>query len=221
MTPTDPIVSSPIVTGHVARDDVPQRLRDNLSTEAAANDGLTYLFVLLPMLALLHDDGVALADWSRRERHEAMETPGFLGFTIARSLLTLAAAGAAKMNGVLAVYVAAYVFSRTIGEREKEQEEHVQEAINQFFLIPIFVLLGVHLPIDAWWSQGWTWLAGAIAIVLGRRAVAALFYVALVAREAGRDDLWPIVALVITVSVVVHGVTATPLSRWLGRAGRG
>jgi NhaP-type Na+/H+ or K+/H+ antiporter len=52
ITPTDPIVSSSIVTGVVAEDNLPPRLRHLISAESGANDGLAYPFVLICILLL-------------------------------------------------------------------------------------------------------------------------------------------------------------------------
>lgn len=57
VTPTDPIAASPIVTGSTAEKNLPERLRNALSFESGANDGLGYLFVLLPVLLLTRPAG--------------------------------------------------------------------------------------------------------------------------------------------------------------------
>lgn len=54
----------------------------------------------------------------------------------------------------------------------------------------------------------------------GVRGVGSLYYLAYAtghAEFAGTDELWSIVGLVITLSVILHGVTATPAMRWLDR----
>ncbi len=50
LTPTDPVVSTAVVTGKVAERYLPARIRNALSAESGANDGLAYPFVWLPML---------------------------------------------------------------------------------------------------------------------------------------------------------------------------
>ncbi len=52
VTPTDPVVASAIVTGKFAKQHLPLRLRNTLSAESGANDGLAYAFVMLPVLML-------------------------------------------------------------------------------------------------------------------------------------------------------------------------
>ena len=50
ITPTDPVVTTPIVTGTVAEERIPKRVRLNLSSESGLNDGLAYLILMLPLL---------------------------------------------------------------------------------------------------------------------------------------------------------------------------
>lgn len=52
VTPTDPIVSTPIVTGSIAKKNLPDQLRQNVSAESGANDGLTFIFATLPIMML-------------------------------------------------------------------------------------------------------------------------------------------------------------------------
>ncbi|MBD2199563.1 MULTISPECIES: cation:proton antiporter domain-containing protein [Calothrix] len=63
ITPTDPIVSNSIVTGIVAEDNLPGRLRHLISAESVANDGLAYPFVLLSILMLQRNSTEALSEW--------------------------------------------------------------------------------------------------------------------------------------------------------------
>ena len=59
LTPTDPVLSDSIVTGRLANETVPGRLRHAISAESGANDGLALLLMMLPV-ALLTDP------WMRR-----------------------------------------------------------------------------------------------------------------------------------------------------------
>lgn len=54
----------------------------------------------------------------------------------------------------------------------------------------------------------------------GIRGIGSLYYVAYALAEApfpGAERIWAIVGLVVVLSVVVHGVTATPVMMWLDR----
>ncbi|MGH3330877.1 MAG: cation:proton antiporter [Nocardioidaceae bacterium] len=60
-----------------------------------------------------------------------------------------------------------------------------------------------------------------VTAFFGVRGVGSLFYVAYATGQADFDQprlLWSTVAFTITLSVLVHGVTATPVMRWLERA---
>ncbi|KAJ3502864.1 hypothetical protein NMY22_g18440 [Coprinellus aureogranulatus] len=65
LTPTDPIICAAIVGGKFAKKHVRAELREILSAESAANDGLAYPFLTLAMyLTLDGSPGEAIAHWS-------------------------------------------------------------------------------------------------------------------------------------------------------------
>lgn len=83
-------------------------------------------------------------------------------------------------------------------------------------------LVFVVRPLVAWISQ-WGSRAGrreryAIAF-FGVRGIGSIYYLAYAFGQADFpvDELWAVVAFTITLSVFVHGVTATPVLRWLDR----
>jgi len=85
--------------------------------------------------------------------------------------------GAAKLigtDGILAVFVAGLIFSEVVGGKEKAEEENVQEAINRFFTLSIFILLGLTLPWQQWWALGWGGLILVVTVLLLRRLPAIL-----------------------------------------------
>ena len=63
VTPTDPVLSGTIVTGKLAEEEVPARLRNFVTAEAGANDGGAYPFVFLSVLMLQRPPGEALGEW--------------------------------------------------------------------------------------------------------------------------------------------------------------
>jgi NhaP-type Na+/H+ or K+/H+ antiporter len=64
LTPTDPIICAAIVGGKFAEKHVPLNLRQLLSAESAANDGLAYPFLSLALyLTLDKTEGVAFTHW--------------------------------------------------------------------------------------------------------------------------------------------------------------
>ncbi|MDV2992504.1 MAG: hypothetical protein N4J56_002158 [Chroococcidiopsis sp. SAG 2025] len=63
ITPTDPIVASSIVTGVVAKENLPARLRHIILAESGWNDGLGYPFVLLAILMIQRPPTEAISHW--------------------------------------------------------------------------------------------------------------------------------------------------------------
>ncbi len=57
ITPTDPVVSSAMVTGPVAEKYLPEPLRQIISAEAGTNDGLAYLFVMIAVFLATSTSG--------------------------------------------------------------------------------------------------------------------------------------------------------------------
>lgn len=275
ITPTDPVVSSTIVTGDTAEENLPDRLRHTISAESGANDGLAYPFVFLPILLMTRPSGEALAHWLTHtllwevgaavvfgglvgygagrlivwaEDRDAVEQTFFLIYTIALSLVVLGAAKLLGSDGILAVFVAGLGFDFAVkGERERQRQ--VQESVTRFFILPVFVLLGLTVPWEGWAELGWGVPVLIVAVLLLRRlpavlllypllrqtrgmadalflgwfgpiGVAALYYANLSVREAGVEAAWTVGSLVICASIFAHGITAAPLTKLYGRRGR-
>jgi NhaP-type Na+/H+ or K+/H+ antiporter len=201
LTPTDPIVATSIVTGSVAEANLPQRLRCMISAESGANDGLAYPFVVLCLLMMTRSPGAALSHWlftvilwevlgailvgavlgylagfllEWAERNRTIEQSSFLGYSLALSLTILGVAKLMGTDGILSVFVAGLAFDYMVDSSERVQEENVQEAINRFFTLPIFLLLGLLIPWQQWWAMGWKSLVLVLAILLLRRLPAVL-----------------------------------------------
>lgn len=273
ITPTDPVVATSIVTGVVANRNLPRRLRHIISAESGANDGLAYPFVFLPLLMLTRPPGDALFHWVVRtivwevgmavvvgavlgygagrlldwaEQKKTIEEKSFLGYTIALTLFVLGTAKLLGSDGILAVFVAGLILSETIAGKQRSEEENIQEAINRFFSLPIFILLGLTIPWQDWMSWGWGAAILVVALLLLRRlpaillfrgwiqpiqnfpetvfvgwfgpiGVAALYYANLAVRETRLNEVWAIASLIVCASIFAHGWTATPGSRMYGR----
>ena len=181
------------------------------------------------------------------EKRETMEHTSLLTVSLALSLTVLGVTELLHLNGVLAAFVAGIVFNFAGSSDAKESQEEIQEAISRFFDLPIFVLLGMALPWKEWLELGWTGLLLVAAVLLLRRlptvlalrpllgplrskgrdvlflgwfgpvGAAALYYAAFSLRETGIEAVWTVGSLVISASVLVHGVTATPLTKLYGK----
>jgi sodium/hydrogen antiporter len=87
------------------------------------------------------------------EARDAAEKTFFLAYTIALSLVVLGGAKLLGSDGIRAVFVAGLGFELTVkGDRGPQLE--VQESVTRFFILPIFVLLGMTVPWEEWVSLG-------------------------------------------------------------------
>lgn len=194
--PTDPVVSSSIVTGNLAKDALPQRFRHTLSAESAANDGLAFAFVLLPLLLLEKTAANAWSEWLLKvvfwqiggavlfgllagwvvgntlqlaEQKSTIDHSSFLAVTLA---LTIAILGLGELIGtdsILGVFAAGLAFDQVVGGKDRAVESNIQESVNLFFTLPAFVLFGLMIPVDKWLELGWRGVALVVLILLFRR----------------------------------------------------
>lgn len=197
ITPTDPVVTTPIVTGSMAEEKVTERVRHNISAESGLNDGLGYLFVMLPVLLLTEPGGAwqelltkvllwevlgaavlgALAGYLLGKlfvlvRHRGlMEDSSYLAFIVPLALLLLGAGRLLGTDAILVVFVGVAVFGQVIPQWEEDEEDRIQDAVSRLFLLPVFVLLGMSLPFDEWARLGWVPPVLLAAALLVRRLV--------------------------------------------------
>jgi sodium/hydrogen antiporter len=196
LTPTDPIAANPIVTGPLAKDSLPGRVRHAISFDTGANDGLTFLFVFLPLLLLtlpaaevartflLHTFlwqvfaataiGAVLgfaAGWLLRvaDAHDLIEEEWRLPYAAALSLLAVGIGQLLGSDELMLVFAAGIAFVQVVSSEERTGEEIGQEAINRFFAFPMFALLGATIPWSGWAELGWSGGLLAVALLLLRR----------------------------------------------------
>lgn len=270
---TDPVVASSIVTGGVAKDNLPDRFRDTLSAESALNDGLALALVMIPVLLLTRATAAAWGEWathvllwqvfgsvavgalvgyaaglalSGAERRGFIDQPSFLVTTLALTLLVLGLAKILGTDSILAVFAAGLTFDQQVGGGDRAAEARVQEAVNLFFTLPVFVLFGLMAPWTGWMELGWAGIGLAVAVLALRRlpvllmlrpfierwrdlktaatggwfgpiGVSALFYALLVHRETGEEIAWVAGSLLVAASLVAHGTSAAPIAKAYGR----
>ncbi|MDI5891800.1 cation:proton antiporter [Halomonas rhizosphaerae] len=278
---TDPVLASSIVTGSLAKETLPESFRHLLSSESGANDGLAYPLVLLPILLLTVPTESAWIDWFAKvwlwevgmaivfgvligwvsgralewaEVNEYLDQPSFLSITVALTILVLGVGKLLGTDSILAVFAAGLAFDQMVGGKERSEEDNVQEAVNLFFTLPVFVLFGVIAPWSEWMALGWSGVLLAMLVMLLRRlpviwalrpwlppvrekpialvmgwfgpiGISALFYAVMIARRTENDMAWVVGSLIVAVSIIVHGVTATPFAKryqhLASQAGRG
>ena len=134
-------------------------------------------------------------------------------------------------------------------EEQVGQIQQLQESLSELTIAPFFLLLGLVLPWQAWAGLGWEGVIIAILVLIVRRlpavimarpwlggcgtwrnalflgwfgpvGVAAVFYAMLTERRTGLTEPWAIASLVIVVSLVLHGLTAAPLTYLYGQLDR-
>lgn len=196
VTSTDPIVATTIVTGPVAKRNIPDRVRQLISAESGANDGAVYPLVLLPILVLTRPAGEALSRWvtyvvgwqvvgavvfggalgyaaarlfAWADRAGIVEQRGFIAYTLALTFAVLGAARLLGMDGILAVFAAGIAYRMAPGSQQPSEERNVQKALTMFFVLPTFVLVGVAIPWGGWAALGWRGLVLAVLVLLLRR----------------------------------------------------
>lgn len=257
--PTDPVLASSVVTGDLAERDLPARDRQLLSLESGANDGLALPLVLAAIaVAGPLGAGAAVTEsmWQvlgalivgailgavggaalrLGDRYGATAHGAALLFTVVLALGILGAAGLLHVDGVLAVFIGGLTFNAVGTGAERTSEVEIDEAVNRFVVLPLFVLLGAALPWQLWDQLDWKAPALVITVLVLRRVpivlllrrplhlalpdalylgwfgpvgVSALFYLTLEADRLGVDDaVLGAGTLVLTASTVAFGLTA-------------
>ena len=194
ITPTDPVVAATIITGQKAEKYLPSAVRNSLSFEAGANDGLAYPFVLLAIFlfngtftaekwfveSILYETvlcsviGFAVGYLSGYLLNKAyslkqMKETSVLPFSLALSLFLLAGLDYLGMNGIIGVFIGGIGFAHHITKNEAIQEKKVQDSMARIFTIPVFFLLGLILPWQEWQQLGWTAVAIVFLVIFFRR----------------------------------------------------
>jgi len=182
-----------------------------------------------------------LLQWGQRTK--MMDKQSFLAYMVAVSLVTLGGIKLIGSDGILAVFMTGVGFDLVVKGTDRLEEENVQDALDLIITVVIFTLLGLVLPWQEWLLLGWKGLGLVVAILLFRRlpaflllnrfiprtkgvrdslfmgwfgpiGVAAIFYANLATHDTGISEVWYITSLIVTASVVIHGITAVPFSIW-------
>ena len=261
VAPTDPVLASSVVTGDLAERDLPAKDRELLSLESGANDGLALPLVLgavafagtttgvdaalesLWQVASASVLGVALGWLGGRalrygEQHGAAEHGPVLLLTVVLALGVLGLSGIVRADGIFAVFVAGLTFNLVSSGNDRSEELSIDEAVNRFAVLPLFVALGAMLPWAEWGDLGWPGVLLVVAVLALRRlpvlillaaplglkvrdalylgwfgpiGVSALFYVTMEADRVHLPAVVPAVgALLVAASTLVHGLTSAP-----------
>lgn len=258
ISPTDPVLAPSVVTGKAAERDLPARGSSTAVDRVRINGGLALPLILVALAvagALGVDDALVESVWQvagavvlgaaigwlgghamrMGARHGATDSAPALFFTVVLALGILGVAGMLGTDGVLAVFAGGVVFNIVGTGAERASEVPIDEAINRFAVLPLFVLFGAALP----WQQrsefGWQGPALVLAVLLLRRmpivllmrrplrmatpdalylgwfgpvGVSALFYLTLEAERLGADpQVLAAGSLVLVGSTIAYAVT--------------
>lgn len=268
LSPTDPVLASDVATGGPAERTLPRKVRQVLTEESGFNDGLALPLVLLALAPVLNKavgGELATAAYEvlagaavgavvgylvgrtvrRAEQDDDVEGPPTLMLTLVMAFGVLGLAKVLETDALLAVFVAGLLYNAAVGEGGRKQQDALDEAFNRYFVVPVFVLVGVVLPFAGWQELGWGAIPFVLGVLLLRRppvvmllrrllglrpvdsafigwfgpiGISALFY-ALFAEHEGVEDprLFAAATLAVAASTVAHGISATPLRKAYGR----
>ncbi len=173
LAPTDPVLASSVLSGRPAERAVPLRLRQDLSLESGANDGLAMPLVVLALpfatgegagAALLESlwgvVGAVLLGWLfghgagrllvAAERRDTVDETHVATYSLVLALTALGLGTLARTDGLLLVFVAGLAFNVCVSGEDRQTEELVDESVHRLLILPLFVLLGVTLPWEQW-----------------------------------------------------------------------
>lgn len=181
------------------------------------------------------------------QKHDFVDKQSLLAESVALALFTLGLGEVLGINSVLAVFVAGLFYKGCLTGSEQETVGDVDEAMERLFLYPFLGIVGLLLPLDDWVQLGWRGVLLAVAVLALRRlpvwlllgrfvpslenrrevlftgwfgplGVAAVFYLTMAAEQTSQEIIWIAGSLVMTASIVAHGISASPLTLLFGRA---
>ncbi|KAI7902112.1 Sodium/hydrogen exchanger family-domain-containing protein [Cokeromyces recurvatus] len=175
--PTDPILANSVVKGRFAEKHVPTHIRNALSAESGANDGMGFPFLFLAIFLISEDSvGTAVGKWiyitwlfqiilscvigvivgyvARRllyysEKHHLIDKQSFLAFAVALALFLMSMTGFSGSDDLLACFAAGNAISWDEWFKKETEEAHFQEVIDMMLNLAIFVYIGAIIP----WSD--------------------------------------------------------------------
>lgn len=132
------------------------------------------------------------------------------------------------------------------GKELHSQHSAYRDLVKQVLQVPVFALLGAALPWGQWADLGWRVPVLIVVVLTLRRmpamlimkpfvrlirgwdealfvgwfgpiGVSALYFAAVAHQETQDAQVWAVATLLIAATIVLHDVTTTPLSNWLGR----
>ncbi|RIA94034.1 Cation/H+ exchanger [Glomus cerebriforme] len=176
VTPTDPVLANSVFRGSFAEKHVPIHVRDIISAESGANDGLGYPFLFLAIYLLQMSSGSAIGKWfyyiigyqillsivigfligyvARKllrfaKERKLIDKEIFMTFSIALALFIMGAVSLIGSDDILACFIAGNSFNWDDWFRIETTESYFQDIIDLLLNLVIFIYLGIVIP----WSS--------------------------------------------------------------------
>ncbi|KAJ3371677.1 hypothetical protein GGF31_002656 [Allomyces arbusculus] len=199
VAPTDPVLANSIVKGKYAERHVPTNIRDLLSAESGANDGLGYPFLYIALYLKTNATvGGALADWAVNilvyqiivsiglgaligwgakcaltfcSRRDWIDKPSFLAYGVSLSVFILGLLGYLGTDDLLAAFIAGNSLTWDDWYRLEHESEHIQSTVDTLMTVSFFIYFGATFPFHeiALLFPWWKVLLLSIAVLVLRR----------------------------------------------------
>lgn len=262
LCPTDPVLAASVVSGEPAEKGLPERMRQLLTVESGANDGLALPIVGLAIAMVLPHttalDSAGRMAWEvlgataigigagalagighnlATKDRDLARGPALL-YTLLLAVAVLGISRLAHTDGILAAFLAGLAYNWYTSDRDRESESTIDEAVNRYAVLPLFLLLGAVLPWAHWVEFGPLAVVFVVAVLLLRRlpwvlllkrpigltsrdavfigwfgpmGISAVFYLAYSIHEGVHDErLFAAGTLAVTASIVAFGISAAP-----------
>ncbi|KAJ9079017.1 Na+/H+ antiporter [Entomophthora muscae] len=197
ITPTDPVLANSIVKGRFAEKYVPVHVRDLISAESGANDGLgfPYLFFAIFMLEY-NTTREALGEWfimiwgyqiflsiviglaagyaARKVLqysylHDMVDKESLLAYWLALALFLMGTVAIIGSDDLFCCFVAGNSFNWDNWFHSKTQEGELQEVVDMLFNFSFFIYFGTAIPWAQFSSQLGSLVAAGTLVILFRR----------------------------------------------------
>ncbi|EPR79068.1 Na+/H+ antiporter [Spraguea lophii 42_110] len=174
VTPTDPVLSSTALKGKFANRYVPQHLRNLLTIESGANDGLGFPMLTLPLYLLGYSKitkalymwgfrtlfievfiailiGICIGYISRKilyfsAERKLIDKESFLSFLIALTFFTTGFTAIFSLDDILACFITGMVFAYNRTLVNDIKDSHLYEVIDLLCNLSFFIFFGASIP---------------------------------------------------------------------------
>ncbi|KAJ1889466.1 hypothetical protein LPJ81_006125, partial [Coemansia sp. IMI 209127] len=180
VAPTDPVLANAILKGMFAESHVPLRLRNVLTAESGANDGLGYPFLFFALYLMRLPGGQAIGTWFyatwayqvflsaaigavagfvARKALRYAETAGwvdkesFLSSSITLTLLLVGVCTVIGTDDIFCCFIAGNSFTWDDWFRIESEDTGLQETLNVLLSMSFFIYFGTIIPWSSYTSE--------------------------------------------------------------------